>query len=106
MLMAVTEQTNASGGASRVGVFASAEFVSREQAQTAVLDNPDVMQRVFDVFGQSYTVESINLKPFSTTEISTVTTAQMLRWTIVLALIPAVTTLAVAAVVLIKRRRA
>jgi hypothetical protein len=106
MLMAVTEQTNASGGASRVGVFASAEFVSREQAQTAVLDNPDVMQRVFDVFGQSYTVESINLKPFSTTDIATITTGQMFRWTICLAVIPAGLVAVAGIVILIRRRRA
>ena len=105
LLMTVTEQTT-DRGTSYVGVIASTDFASRELLQSAVYGNPDVLQRVFANVGQEETTEGLLLKPFSTTEISTVTTAQMLRWTLCLTLIPAVTITAVAIVVLVRRRRA
>ncbi len=105
MLMTVTEQKNDTNGVSRVCVVASAEFVSREQVQSAVLDNPDVMQRLFGIMGQDYPTEGIKLKPFGTMQISTITTSQMLRWTISLTVIPAFVVAVTGIVILVKRRR-
>lgn len=106
MLMTLTVQSNENGAPSCVGVVASAEFVAQEQLQTAVLQNPDVMQRMLGLMGQKYSVEGINLKPFASTDISTITTSQMLRWTLCLALIPAGVIAVAGIVILIRRRRA
>jgi hypothetical protein len=72
----------------------------------AVYDNGDVLLTLFEEIGGRKAPTGLTIKPFASYDISTITTAQMLRWTIALATVPAVTVLAVAAVVLIKRRRA
>ena len=105
ILMSLTEQKSAIGS-SYVGVVSSVNFATRTYLQSAVYDNGDVLLTLFEEIGGRTAPTGLTIKPFASYDISTVTTAQMLRWTIVLALIPAVTTLAVAAVVLIKRRRA
>jgi hypothetical protein len=105
ILMSLTEQKNAAGS-SYVGVVSSVNFATRDYLQSAVYDNGDVLLSLFEEIGGRTAPVGLTIKPFASYDISTVTTAQMLRWTIVLALITAVTTLAVAAVVLIKRRRA
>ena len=103
--MSLTEQQNA-GGSSYVGVVSSVDFATRNYLQSAVYDNGDVLLTLFEEIDGRSTPTGLTIKPFASYDISTVTTAQMLRWTIALALIPAVTVFAVAAVVLIKRRRA
>lgn len=105
ILMSLTEQKNANGS-SYVGVISSVSFATRTYLQSAVYDNGDVLLTLFEELGGRTAPTGLTIKPFASYDISTVTTAQMLRWTIALALIPAVVTLAVAAVVLIKRRRA
>ncbi len=105
LLMTVTEQT-VDRGTSFLGVIASTDFATRELLQSAVYENPDVLQRIFSSFGQEEATEGLRLKPFSTSEISTATTAEMLRWTVCLSLIPTLTITAIAVVVLVRRRRA
>ena len=104
MLMTLTEQKNATGGSSYVSVMSSVQFAEKDQIQTAVLSNADVLQRLFATVGQRFTTEGIPLKPFSSTNIGTITTAQMLRWTICLTVIPA-GVIALAGVVILARRR-
>lgn len=106
MLMTLTEQKNETGGKSYVGVVSSVDFGSRTQLQSAVFENQTVLQRTFGVMGQTDTTEGLKLKPFASTNISSITTAQMLRWTIGLTVIPAVVIAVVGIVVLIRRRRA
>ncbi|MBO7274711.1 MAG: Gldg family protein [Clostridia bacterium] len=105
ILMSLTEQKNATGS-SYVGVVSSVNFGTRAYLQSAVYDNGDVLLTLFEEIGGRTTPTGLTIKPFASYDISTVTTAQMLRWTIVLVLIPTVSVLAVATVVLIKRRRA
>lgn len=105
ILMSLTEQKN-TNGSSYVGVVSSVNFATRTYLQSAVYDNGDVLLTLFDEIGGRTAPTGLTIKPFASYDISTVTTAQMLRWTIALAAIPAVTVLAVAAVVLIRRRRA
>ncbi len=105
ILMSLTEQTNATGS-SYVGVISSVEFGRRNYLQSAVYDNGDVLLTLFEEIGGRKAPTGLTIKPFASYDISTITTAQMLRWTIALATVPAVTVLIVAAVVLIKRRRA
>ena len=102
--MTLTEQKTDDGAVSRVGVIASVDCVRRDQLQSAVLDNPDAILRLFSVMGQQETTEGLKIKPFSTTDIETITTAQMLRWTICLAVIPAVIVATLGIVVLVRRR--
>ena len=106
VLMSLTEQKNATGGSSYVGVVSSVDFATRTYLQSAVYDNGDVLLELFQEVGGRTVPTGLTIKPFASYDISTVTTAQMLRWTVALAVIPAVTVLAVATVLLIKRRRA
>ena len=105
VLMSLTEQKNATGS-SYVGVVSSVNFATRTYLQSAVYDNGDVMLTLFEEIGDRKAPTGLTIKPFASYDISTITTAQMLRWTVALATIPAVSVLAVAAVVLIRRRRA
>ena len=105
MLMCLTEQTKGNS-TSYVGVFSSVRFSSEEFLQSAVYGNNDVLHRTLHNVGKTFTPEGLTIKPFSSQEISTITTSQMLWWTIGLALTPAILVSAVAVVVLVKRRRA
>lgn len=106
ILMSLTEQKNTTGGSSYVGVVSSVDFGTRTYLQSAVYNNGDVLLDLFQEVGGRTVPTGLTIKPFAYYGISTITTAQMLRWTVTLAVIPAVATLAVALVVLIKRRRA
>lgn len=105
-LFALTEQTNGEAGSSFVGVCASVDILSEEFLQSAVHGNTDTMMRIFESLGKTDTPMGLTIKPFGSTDISSVTTSQMWSWTLVLALIPAVTVTVVAWVILAKRRRA
>ena len=105
ILMSLTEQQNAAG-TSHVGVVSSVNFGTREYLQSAVYDNGDVLLTLFEEIGERSSPVGLTIKPFASYDISTITSAQMLRWTVTLALIPAITSLAVAVIVLVRRRRA
>lgn len=105
ILMSLTEQTLPTGK-SYVGVLSSCEFATETFLQSAVYGNADVICAELEFQGRENTPIGLALKPFEQTEISTVTTRQMLTWTLCLSLIPAVTVTAVAIGVLLKRRRA
>ena len=105
ILMSLTEQKSATGS-SYVGVVSSVNFATRTYLQSAVYDNGDVLLSLFEEVGGRKAPTGLTIKPFASYDISTITTAQMLRWTIALAVIPAVAVLTVATVVLIRRRRA
>ena len=103
MLMTLTEQTQA-GGSSYVGVIASADFATEQFLQSAVYGNSDLLFRTLHAVGKTYTPEGVTIKPFSSTTMSTVTTAQKWRWTVGLAVLPAILTLAIAIPVLVRRK--
>jgi hypothetical protein len=103
--MSLTEQKNEQGS-SYVGIVSSVDFATSAYLQSAVYDNGDVLLTLLEEIGDRKAPIGLTIKPFASYEISTITTAQMLRWTIALTAIPATVILAVAAVVLIKRRRA
>ena len=105
ILMSLTEQKNANGS-SYVGVVSSVNFATREYLQSAVYDNSDVLFELFEEIGERKAPTGLTIKPFVSYDISIITTAQMLRWTVALALIPTVGITAVALLVLIRRRRA
>lgn len=105
ILMTLTEQKTEQAS-SYVGVIASVDFSSEEFLQSAVYGNTDSMLRLFRTVGKEITPEGLTVQPFASRDISTITTAQMLRWTIGLALTPAIVITAIAVFVLVKRRRA
>lgn len=105
-LFALTEQKNSDAGSSYVGVSSSVDFATEEFLQSAVYGNTDTMLHLFHQLGKTYTPEGLTIKPFQSTEISTVTTAQMLRWTLVLAIVPAVVITVAAVLILVRRRHA
>ena len=104
-LMSLTEQKNATGS-SFVGVVTSTDFSEEQFLQSAVYGNTDAMMRTFETVGMELTTEGLTIKPFASTDISTITTAQMLRWTIGLSVTPAVVLTALGIVILVRRRRA
>ncbi len=104
-LMSLSEQKNASGS-SYVGVVTSTRFLEEEFLQSAVYGNTDAMMRSFEIVGKELTTEGLTIKPFASTDISTITTAQMLRWTIGLSITPAILITVLAVVILVRRRRA
>ena len=63
------------------------------------------MMRLFTNLGKSNTPEGLTIKPFESKGISTITTAQMWRWTVILAVIPAVVCTVLGVVILLRRRR-
>ena len=89
-----------------MGVCGSVDIVSEEFLQSAVHGNTDTMMQILEGTGKTNTPKGLTIKPFESSEISTITTAQMWRWTLVLALVPAVVIVAIAVVVLNKRRNA
>lgn len=105
MMLSVTEQEN-ENGSSYVGAISSVKFAMREYLQSAVYGNSDVLLHLFNETGGPTNSEGLRLVPFDYREISTVTTAQILFWTVTLTAVPAVAVTTVALVVLIRRRRA
>ena len=105
MLFALSEQTNEGAKSSFVGVCASSDMLTEQFLQSAVHGNTDLMMRVFESFGKSNLPRGLTIKPFNSTTISSVTTAEMWTWTLVMALTPAVVITVAAWVVMAKRRR-
>ncbi len=105
ILMSLTEQKN-EGGSSYVGTVASVDFFSEAFLQSAVYGNADAFMHTFSMMGRRHLPEGLTLKPFESSDISTVTTRQMLVWTLALSVTPAVLVTAVAVTVLVKRRNA
>lgn len=105
MLMSLTEQSRG-GAKSYVGVASSVNFCAEEFLQSAVYGNTDTLMRAFRTVGKTHTPEGLTVKPFESLDISTITTRQMLWWTVGLAATPAVAVTAIAVAVLVKRRRA
>ena len=105
IMMSVTEQ-KLGDVTSYVGVVASTDFCEETFLQSAVYGNGDVLHRTLKNMGRGMTPEGLTIKPFSSQEISTVTTRQMLVWTIALAATPAVVIASAGILVLVKRRNA
>ncbi len=105
MLMGICEQV-CGGATSYVGVVSSVDFCAEDFLQSAVYGNTDTMMRAFRVLGKEYTPEGLTIKPFESLDISTITTRQMLWWTVGLAATPAIVISVLAVTVLVKRRRA
>ena len=88
----------------RVMVCASIEFAQEKYLHSAVFGNTDVLLLTMKDMGLDEVLVGLRYKPFVTNVISSITTQQMLRWTLGLTITPAVIILAVATVVLVRRK--
>ncbi len=105
ILMSLTEQTCATGS-SYVGVVASVDFSEETFLQSAVHGNGDTLLNLLGHVNGGVLPHGLTIRPFESTIISSVTTTQMWRWTLLLAVTPALLFTALGVVVLIKRRHA
>lgn len=105
IFLGLTERRLASG-TSRVGVISSVDLMTEEYLQSAVYGNTDLLLHLFGLFGKTHTPEGLTIKPFSSTDMSIVTTAEMWRWTAFLAILPVVLVLVAGIAVMTARRRA
>ncbi len=105
LLMSLTEQT-AGNATSSVGVITSVKFSSEDFLQSAVYGNTDTLLRVFTLLGQKNVPERMTIQPFSSQDISIITTSQMLFWTVGLAVVPTLAVALIGVFVIVKRRYA
>lgn len=89
---------------SRVMVCSSIEFAQEKYLHSAVFGNTDVLLLTMKDMGLDEVLVGLRYKPFVTNVISSITTKQMLNWTLGLSITPAVIILAVATVVLVRRK--
>lgn len=95
--------TDASSGASVI-VCGSAEFAAEDYLQSAVFGNSDAVLCALEALGKEGLMIGLHYKPFASSVISSITTSEMLSWTLSLTLIPALLTLGAAIVVLVRRK--
>ena len=100
LLTLTTDKTTGS----RVMVCASIEFAQEKYLHSAVFGNTDVLLLTMKDMGLDEVLVGLRYKPFVTNVISSITTKQMLQWTLGLSITPAVLILAVATVVLVRRK--
>ena len=74
--------------------------------QSVVFGNNDAMLYLLEDMGKEDILMGLKFKPFSTTTITSITTAQMRNWTLALTLTPAVIIVTVAIFVLVRRKYA
>ena len=99
----LTLTTDKESGA-RVMVCSSIEFAGEKYLHSAVFGNTDVLLLTMKDMGLDEVLVGLRYKPFVTSVISSITTKQMLHWTLGLTITPAVLILAVATVVLVRRK--
>lgn len=102
-LMSVTR--DASSGAA-VMTCTSVQFATEAYMQSVVFGNNDAMLYLLEDMGKEDILMGLKFKPFSTTTITSITTAQMRNWTLALTLTPAVIIVTVAIFVLVRRKYA
>ena len=102
-LMSMTR--DASSGATVV-VCSSVQFTTEDYMQSVVFGNNDALLYLLEDMGKEDILMGLKFKPFSTTTISSITTAQMRNWTIALSVTPAVLIVTVAIFILVRRKYA
>lgn len=104
MLMAISEESLGEKH-SYVGVCGSVQLWAEDYLQSAVYGNHTAFFGLFERLGRDYTPKGLNFQPFRASEISSITTTDMVRWTLVLTVVPAAVVVAVAVWRLVRRRR-
>lgn len=102
-LLGVTEDATTGG---QVMICTSVEFATEAYMQSIVFGNNDTMLCMAKQLGTVEPLLGLKFKPFTTDEISLITTAQMRNWTLALTIIPAVLVLGTAIMILVRRKYA
>lgn len=102
-LLTLTEDS-ATGG--QVAVASSVQFALEDYTQSIVFGNNDALLCLAERMGSVEPLLGLKFKPFTTNEISLITTAQMRNWTLALTITPAVIVIAVATIILVRRKYA
>lgn len=100
-LMTLTTDTESDA---RVVVCGSVEYGAEDYLQSAVFGNADALLCTLVEMGKDDVMIGLHYKPFSTSEIASITTRQMTTWTLVLTLTPAVIVLGTAIAILVRRK--
>lgn len=104
VLMSVTEQKCSNGKTAYLIASASSDLVCEELMQSSVLGNSRAIAEIIRGMGKSDVPYKLGVKPFSGTEIESLTTLTANTVTVILTVVPAFTVLAIGTVVLIRRR--
>jgi hypothetical protein len=90
----------------QVAVASSVQFALEDYTQSIVFGNNDALLCLAERMGSVEPLLGLKFKPFTTNEISLITTAQMRNWTLALTITPAVLITAVAIIILVRRKYA
>ncbi len=82
----------------------STDFLSSTLLLSNTYGNTDLMLSALRATGREFIPVGLNLKPFASTDIETLTTAQANRYTVILILLPTLITAAVGIYVLVRRK--
>lgn len=102
-LLTLTEDQSTGG---QVAVVSSVEFAMEDYTQSIVFGNSDMLLCLAERLGSAEPLIGLKYKPFTTDQISLITTAQMRNWTLALTITPAVLVVAVATIILVRRKYA
>lgn len=104
VLMSVTEQKCDNGETAYLIASASSDLVCEELMQSSVLGNSRTVAEILRAMGKSDVPYALGVKPFSGTEIESLTTLTANTLTVILAAVPAFAALVTGTAVLIRRR--
>ena len=109
-LMTVTREgrmvDNTNADYSYVLACGSTQFASQDLLQSAVYGNTDVLLSALRSMGKELVTVGLTHKPFASTDIDTITTAQANQYTIVLTAVPAVIIFGLGIFVMVRRKYA
>lgn len=107
-LMTVTRESrmvdNTNEDYSYVVACGSTEFLSNPLLQSNTYGNTDVMLSALRAMGKELAIVDLKHKPFASTEIQNITTAEANGWTVALIIIPAILSLGIGIFVLVRRK--
>ncbi len=107
-LMTITRETqmvsNDDADYSYVLAAASTAFVSQDLLQSNVYGNSDVLISALRSMGRETIVVDLNHKPFASTTIDSITTAEANQYTIILTVVPAAIVLGIGIYVTVRRK--
>lgn len=100
-LMTITEDASTGG---QLMVSSSIAFAGEKYLQSAVFGNFDALLSISRQMGLEDVIYGLRYKPFAANKISSITTSQMLNWTLWLSITPAVLIAGIATFVLVRRK--
>ncbi|MCQ2427629.1 MAG: GldG family protein [Clostridia bacterium] len=107
-LMTITRESrmadNTTEDYSYVLACGSVEFLQKSLLQSNTYGNSDVMLSALRAVGKELAIANLTHKPFASTKIENITTAEANRYTAILVIVPAVAAIGVGVYVLVRRK--